>query len=88
MRAGYAYDNSSADNEHRNFNIPDVDRQWYAIGASYKLDKHQNFDLGYALLQSRAVDISQKGIGDALEVKGKMKKSTVNIVSAQYNYVF
>ncbi|MTI14350.1 OmpP1/FadL family transporter [Sansalvadorimonas verongulae] len=86
LRAGYAYDNSPVRNSKRDFRIPDVDRQWYTAGASYKIDNAQKVDFGYALLRSKEADVSH--ITPLATIEGKIKAAKVNIFSVQYNYVF
>lgn len=50
LRAGVAYDQSpSRSNTYRTNRIPDTDRIWASIGASYTKDNYQ-IDLGYAHL--------------------------------------
>jgi len=50
LRAGVAYDQSpSRSNTYRTNRIPDTDRVWVSLGASYQKDNYQ-IDLGYAHL--------------------------------------
>ena len=88
LRAGYAYDNSPVSNKRRDFRIPDSDRQWYTMGASYQMGKNQSIDMGYALMKSHKVEIHSEALNGAVDVDGKVKAGTVHIFSVQYNYVF
>ncbi len=83
-RTGIAKDNSPVRNEHRTFRIPDADRVWVSVGGSYKLDKSQSIDFGYAYLQGKKVDINEKKYA----LKAEVKAADVHILSLQYNYSF
>ncbi|GAA4651072.1 outer membrane protein transport protein [Kistimonas scapharcae] len=85
-RTGIAKDNSPVRNEHRTFRIPDADRIWVSVGGSYKLDKAQSVDFGYAYLQGKKVDIDEDFMGSSM--KAEVKSADVHILSLQYNYRF
>lgn len=56
LRAGIGYETSPVDKEeYRMAIIPDTDRLWLSLGASYKLDDRFQFDIGFAHL---------RGVGD------------------------
>ena len=50
LRAGLALDTSAVDDNHRTPRIPDNDRKWVSLGASYKLTKKMTVDIGYSRL--------------------------------------
>ena len=86
-RTGIAKDNSPVRNSHRTFRIPDADRIWMSVGGSYKIDRAQSVDFGYAYLQSKEVDINEPN-GVAGMMNAKVRDADVHILSLQYNYRF
>ena len=48
LRAGTAYDKSPVSNAYRTARVPDDDRYWLAVGASYKVLPNVTVDGGYA----------------------------------------
>jgi long-chain fatty acid transport protein len=50
LRAGLAFDTSAVDDNHRTPRIPDNDRKWLSVGASYKLSEKATVDIGYSRL--------------------------------------
>lgn len=47
LRSGIAFDNSAADSI-QSISIPDTDRKWITIGATYRASENLSFDMGYA----------------------------------------
>lgn len=85
FRAGVAKDESPiAHDTDRYFSIPDADRMWYTIGATYKMDEHHIFDFGYAYLSGDKADVYH--MEDTKQ--GEVVNSTANIFALQYNYKF
>ncbi|KMZ26257.1 membrane protein [Haemophilus influenzae] len=65
LRAGIAYD-QAASRHHRSAAIPDTDRTWYSLGATYKFTPNLSVDLGYAYLKGKKVHFKEvKAIGQA-----------------------
>lgn len=63
LRAGIAYD-QAASRHHRSAAIPDTDRTWYSLGATYKFTPNLSVDLGYAYLKGKKVHFEEvKTIG-------------------------
>lgn len=58
LRAGIAYD-QAASRHHRSAAIPDTDRTWYSLGATYKFTPHLSVDLGYAYLKGKKVHFKE-----------------------------
>lgn len=64
LRAGIAYD-QAASRHHRSAAIPDTDRTWYSLGATYKFTPNLSVDLGYAYLKGKKVHFKEvKTIGE------------------------
>jgi long-chain fatty acid transport protein len=91
FRAGVAYDETPiADEQHRTPRIPDGDRIWTALGASYTFSKTVSVDLGYAHLFINNPKIFKTPTGEDA-VRGGLRgtyDAHVDIVSAQVNVRF
>lgn len=64
LRAGTAFDKTPVSNAYRTARVPDQDRTWLAIGASYKVIPSTTVDFGYAhvfVKDSRLDEISATG---------------------------
>lgn len=58
LRAGYAYDESPVPDEFRTVRIPDSDRNWFTLGASYSPSADMTIDFGFAHLSGGDAPIS------------------------------
>ncbi|WP_426879339.1 porin [Glaesserella parasuis] len=97
LRAGIAYD-ESASVAHPSISIPDTDRTWYTLGATYRFTPNLSVDLSYAHLRgSKNTFIESQVLGAQLQngataVKsavGEFKvKSTANLYGLNVNYKF
>ncbi|MPS47488.1 MAG: hypothetical protein E2592_00630 [Methylobacillus sp.] len=89
LRAGVAYDQTPVpDAAHRTPRIPDADRTWFAVGASWKLDAANTLDFGYAYLRLKDTSTSHVSEGAVSHVLEGDFTSKVNILSAQWVYSF
>jgi len=64
LRGGTAYDKSPVSNAYRMARVPDQDRTWLAVGASYKVLPGMTVDAGYAhifVLDARIRETSATG---------------------------
>ena len=63
LRGGLAYDQTPTSDTYRDPRIPDGDRLWLSMGASYKLNKNLSFDGAYThiflLNQPVSVNVTQ-----------------------------
>lgn len=75
LRAGIAYD-QAASRHHRSAAIPDTDRTWYSLGATYKFTPNLSVDLGYAYLKGKKVHFKE-----AQKVAGGFITTTANYTS-------
>ncbi len=92
LRGGIAYDKSPVEDQYRTARIPDNDRKWLAVGASYKVSGAGVIDFGYAHLfisdasinhtesSSTGVPIGGTLIGDY--------SGSVDILGVQYTHNF
>lgn len=59
LRGGLAYDKSPVPEEYRSISIPDVDRTWYTLGATYAYSQNLSFDAAFAFLDGKRVDVKE-----------------------------
>ena len=86
LRFGTAWDQTpTPSNDYRTNRIPDVDRIWAAVGASYMTGNHQ-FDFGYNhLFMMHGRTTNKNELTEDLNVK---YKSHSNMFALQYQYKF
>ncbi len=92
FRAGYMFDQSPTKDEFRTPRIPDEDRNWFAIGASYYPNENLQLDIGYThiLVDDAEINVSTPiagGLGQSTLV-GEYEDPNVNILSLQAVYKF
>ena len=90
LRCGTMYDQSPIPSaEYRTPRLPDQDRLWTNLGASYALNDRMSFDVGYAhLFMIGNGKINQEATGENV-TRGGLKgefDNTGNVLSAQMNY--
>lgn len=89
LRGGVAFDQSPVpDAATRSVRLPDNDRYWLSLGATYRLSQNSRFDVGYTFIQIKDADINndQRATGRGL-VSGTYE-ADVSIVSVQYQHSF
>jgi len=90
-RIGVAYDESPVPSAFRTPRIPDNDRVWLSLGASYRLTPASSVDAGFTHIfvhdaaLDKTTDTSSAALRDVL--KGNYD-SDVNILSVQYTHSF
>lgn len=90
LRAGIAYD-QAASRHHRSAAIPDTDRVWYSLGATYKFTPNLSVDLGYAYLKGKKVHFKeeQKAMGGLIiETANYTSQAHANLYGLNLNYSF
>ena len=89
LRAGYAYDDGAVSKAHRSLSIPDTDRQWVSLGATYALTDATTVDLAYVYIKGREAEVSeQRAIGSIVSDLTATEHATANILSVQVNTAF
>ena len=89
LRAGIAYD-QAASRHHRSAAIPDTDRTWYSLGATYKFTPNLSVDLGYAYLKGKKVhfkEVQQVG-GHIITNANYTSQAHANLYGLNLNYSF
>lgn len=90
LRAGIAYD-QAASRHHRSAAIPDTDRTWYSLGATYKFTPNLSVDLGYAYLKGKKVHFKEvQKVADGLITTNAnyTSQSHANLYGLNLNYSF
>ncbi len=95
VRAGIAFERTPISDDVRTVRIPDNDRMWYSVGASYKPAsiKGLNLDVGYSFIDVKSASICMGAASGcptnpwsgASTYIGSVK-STINIVSVGVRY--
>ncbi len=89
LRAGYAYDDGAVSYEHRSLSIPDTDRHWYTVGATYALTESTSIDMAYAYIKGREAAVSQqRTIGTIVSDLTATEHAKANVFSLQVNTSF
>ena len=79
LRAGTAFDKSPVSNAYRTVRVPDQDRTWLAVGATYQVLPGTNLDVGYAHIFVKDSKITEaSATGDVL--RGRYSNS-VDVIS-------
>lgn len=90
FRAGLAMDNSAVDDAHRTPRIPDNDRKWVSLGATYTMSKKTSIDFGFTRIFVADGKVMLTAAGDNVtrgSLSGTMK-AEINILGAQLRYSF
>lgn len=91
LRAGIAYD-QAASRHHRSAAIPDTDRTWYSLGATYKFTPNLSVDLGYAYLKGKKVhfkEVNKTGKTVVLNTTANYtSQAHANLYGLNLNYSF
>jgi long-chain fatty acid transport protein len=87
LRAGLAYDESPVSDPYRTARLPDDDRTWFSLGATYRHSATSEFDFAFThLMIDDEIPLDHTGSqGD--RIVGTYEVSA-NIVGAQWRYLF
>jgi long-chain fatty acid transport protein len=92
LRAGVAFDQSPVPNaETRSVRLPDNDRYWFSLGATYQMGRNSRFDVGYTFIHIKDADINNDQRAATPFPKGLVNgtyEARVNILSVQYQHSF
>lgn len=90
LRAGVAYD-QAASRHYRSAAIPDTDRTWYSLGATYKFTPHFSVDFGYAYLKGKKIHFKEeeKAVQEQVTTTANYtSKAHANLYGLNLNYSF
>lgn len=90
VRAGYAHETSTQDSDdNRSALVPDNDRDWLTLGATFEPADNMSLDLAYAHVMVDDADIDRAA--DPAKGRGPLNGTyelAANIIGAQLNYKF
>ena len=84
LRTGVAYDESPSQ-KHQSISIPDADRTWLSLGATYRFTPDLSVDIGYAHLIASSSTFTETENGVSATFK---PKSTADVYGLNLNYRF
>jgi long-chain fatty acid transport protein len=91
LRAGLAYDESPASDRFRTPRIPDEDRVWLSLGASYQISPMGKLDVGYTHIFIQDASLNKTNDTSSALLRDTLigdYDSDVNILSVQYTHTF
>ena len=89
FRAGVAYDQSPVPSaQDRTVRLPDSDRYWLSLGATYQISPASRFDVGYTYIHIKDADINNNQTALARGIVRGTYEANVNILSVQYQHSF
>ncbi|WP_295895855.1 outer membrane protein transport protein [uncultured Vibrio sp.] len=95
LRSGIAYDTSAVNDKNRTITIPETDRTWLSVGASYEVSSQLSFDGGFTYILASDADIKEsrgyESDDSAQAIGGAFTGTTsgsVWLIGAQANYTF
>ncbi len=90
LRAGIAYEESPITDETRSVLLPDANRIWLSLGATYKYSEKISIDLGYSHIFAEDADICRSApnspCSEGAAILIAEGESSVDIVSASFKY--
>lgn len=88
LRTGIAFD-ESASVKTPSISIPDADRTWYAVGATYRFTPNLSVDAAYAHIRGSRVNFTESHHVGAMTYSGTYSsKSVANVYGLNVNYKF
>lgn len=76
MRTGFGYEIApTPDAQHRILGIPDSDRIWASIGASYKLNASTTIDVGYTHIFVEDAEVDRRNVAENVRIVADLDAS-------------
>ncbi|WP_117233416.1 outer membrane protein transport protein [Vibrio maerlii] len=95
LRTGIAYDTSAVSDKNRTITIPETDRTWLSVGATYEWTKNFTTDAGFTYIIAKDAPITESrgydSDNDAQAVGGEFTGETsgsIWLIGVQANYRF
>jgi long-chain fatty acid transport protein len=89
LKAGVAYDQSPVPNaQSRTVRLPDNDRYWLSLGATYKMSQVSRLDFGWSYVMIKDADIANNQTAAGRGNIVGTYQANVNILSVQYQHSF
>ncbi|NBI12713.1 hypothetical protein GVX81_03625 [[Haemophilus] felis] len=77
LRTGIAYDETAA-SDHHSISIPDTDRVWYSVGATYRFTPNLSVDAGFSHLQGKKNTFVEDGVKFTVKAKANLYGLNLN----------
>lgn len=87
LRFGYGVDESPVQDEYRSLTIPDADRTWYSVGASFNLQNSGSIDMAVLYIDGDSVEVDET-FKTYTNFHGELDSMSVMIYSIGYNYSY
>jgi long-chain fatty acid transport protein len=89
LKAGVAYDQSPVPNaQSRTVRLPDNDRYWLSLGATYKMSQVSRLDFGWSYIMIKDADIANNQTAAGRGNIVGTYQANVNVLSVQYQHSF
>lgn len=95
LRTGIAYDTSAVSDKNRTITIPETDRTWLSLGASYEFTKQFSLDGGFTYIFAKDAPITEsrgyESDDKAQAIGGEFVGETTGnvwLIGVQANYTF
>ncbi|MFZ7240498.1 outer membrane protein transport protein [Avibacterium avium] len=86
LRAGVAYDKAAGEATAA---IPDTNRTWYSLGATYAFTPNLSVDFGFAHLRGKKVHFTEDYVKGTIKIEADyISKSSANLYGLNLNYSF
>jgi long-chain fatty acid transport protein len=85
LRTGVGFEHAPINNDNRSVRLPDSDRTWASLGATYKLDDRMSFDASYAHLFAKSGTITSTVTGTSYTLYANTK-GRVDIFALGVNF--
>lgn len=86
LRAGIAYDKAAG---KATAAIPDTNRTWYSLGATYAFTPNLSVDFGFAHLRGKKVHFTEEEMVGTIKIEADYtSKSSANLYGLNLNYSF
>jgi len=82
LRAGYLFDQTPTNSLNRSVAVPDADRHWFGVGASWSFNPNWVMDLTYAHIQFETVTVNRNVLstfGNLTQMTGQPKVDMVGV---------
>lgn len=88
LRGGYQFDETPTRDKYRTTRTPDGDRNWFALGTTYKMNSRWSFDLSatHILIEQEKVNVDR--VSGNANVQADIENNNVSILSFGVNYKF
>jgi long-chain fatty acid transport protein len=89
LKAGLAYDQTPVpDAETRSVRLPDNDRVWLSLGATFNISRASKLDAGYSFVKVKDADINNNQAAAGRGIVNGTYKADIHVFGLQYQHTF